>query len=37
VEHVHAIAKRDGRYVERVAADAIRRGLVADEHNKPTE
>jgi len=37
VERVHAIAKREGRYVERVASDAIRRGLPADEHNKPIE
>ncbi len=38
VERVRAIAKREGRYVERVASDALRAGLpAADEHNKPIE
>lgn len=34
IERVHAIARRDGRYVERVAADALRAGLLAVETNE---
>ncbi len=35
---VHDVARREGRYVERVAADALRAGLPAvDDHGKPAE
>jgi len=38
VQIVHDVARREGRYVERVAADALRAGLPAViDRNKPIE